>query len=123
VSRVGADGVHSQKGGLKAVERDEFLRAAWPVMVAEGKDVCEFVFVNERGTHTSFWLPSTGIRLGRERVYSEIPRNREGPNTTLLASMSVGGTRECLAVEGSGTRAVFEAYLEQGFLLSSIEPG
>ena len=37
--------------------------------------------------------------------------------------MSVGGTGECLAIEGSTTRAVFEAYLLQIFLVPSLEPG
>ena len=37
--------------------------------------------------------------------------------------MSVGGTGECLAIEGSTTRAVFEAYLVQIFLVPSLEPG
>ena len=31
----------------------------------EGKDVCDFVLVDECGTHTSLWLPSTGIGLGQ----------------------------------------------------------
>jgi hypothetical protein len=37
--------------------------------------------------------------------------------------MSVGGTGECLAIEGSTTGAVFEAYLVQVFLVPSLEPG
>jgi transposase len=40
-----------------------------------------------------------------------VPRNR-GKNTTLLASMSTVGMGPCLAVEGSTTAEVFEAYLE-----------
>jgi hypothetical protein len=41
-----------------------------------------------------------------------VPRNR-GANTTLLASMTVEGMGECLAVEGATTAAVFEAYIEK----------
>ena len=41
---------------------------------------------------------------------------------TLLASMSVRGMGPCLAVEGSTTTAVFEAYLEQ-VLTPSLGPG
>ena len=37
--------------------------------------------------------------------------------------MSVGGTGECLAIEGSTIRTVFEAYLVQVFLVPSLEPG
>ena len=45
-----------------------------------------------------------------ERVHLEVPRNR-GKNTTLLASMSLEGMGECLAVEGATTKVVFEAYV------------
>ncbi len=39
-------------------------------------------------------------------------RNR-GPNTTLLSSMGLEGIGPSLAVEGSTTREVFEAYVER----------
>src|SRR5215210_531576 len=45
-----------------------------------------------------------------ERAFASVPRNW-GKNVTLLASMSVEGMGPCLAVEGSTTREVFEAYL------------
>jgi hypothetical protein len=41
----------------------------------------------------------------------QVPRNR-GSNTTLLASMILGGMGETMAVEGSTNREVFEAYVE-----------
>ena len=47
-----------------------------------------------------------------ERAYGSVPRNR-GPNTTLLASMSLSGMGGAMAVEGATTKAVFEAYVEQ----------
>ncbi len=96
---------------MKAGERDEFLRAAWRVMVAEGIEARNFVFVDECGTHTSL-APVYGYSPRGERVYLEVPRNR-GPNTTLLASMSIEGMGECLAVEGATTRAIFETYIER----------
>ncbi len=105
---------------MKAGERDEFLRAAWRVVVAEGIDARDFVFVDECGTHTSL-APVYGYSPRGERVYSEVPRNR-GPNTTLLASMSVEGMGECLAVEGATTKAVFEAYVER-VLAPSLRAG
>ena len=40
----------------------------------------------------------------------------------VLASMSVEGMGPCLAVEGSTTKAVFEAYVER-VLLPSLSPG
>ena len=42
----------------------------------------------------------------------EVPRNR-GKNTTLVASITLTGMGEAMAVEGSTTQEVFEAYLEQ----------
>ncbi len=80
-------------------------------MVATTLDVRRLVFVDECGTHTSLaplyaWAPR-----GR-RAYAKVPRNR-GKNMTLLASMSVEGMGPCVAVEGTTTAEVFEAYVEQ----------
>jgi transposase len=49
------------------------------------------------------------------------PRNR-GKNTTLLASMTSSGMGPCVAVEGSTTGAVFEAYVER-FLAPELAEG
>jgi hypothetical protein len=49
----------TRKKGRSATERDEFLRAAWRVMVAAVLDPGRLVFVDEYGTHTSLapvWL-------------------------------------------------------------------
>ena len=43
---------------------------------------------------------------------TSVPRKR-AKNTTLLASMSVEGMGPCLAVVGSSTKVVFEAYVER----------
>jgi transposase len=56
-----------------------------------------------------------------ERAYSSLPRNR-GKNTTLLASMSLEGMGVAMAVEGSTTQKVFEAYVER-FLAPTLKPG
>ena len=50
-----------------------------------------------------------------------MPRNR-GKNTTLLASMMLEGMGPCLAVVGSTTREVFEAYVKR-VLLPALKPG
>ena len=50
-----------------------------------------------------------------------MPRNR-GKNTTLLASMTAEGMGPCVAVEGTTTSAVFEAYVEQ-VLVPTLRPG
>jgi transposase len=96
---------------MGAVERDEFLRAAWKVMVARRLDARRLVFVDEMGTNTSLsplyaWSPR-----GQRASYS-VPRNR-GPNTTLLASMTFEGMGSSLAVEGATDHEVFETYVER----------
>jgi transposase len=106
-----------------ASERDEFLRIAWRVLVARALDQRRLVFVDEMGTTTSLaplyaWAPKG------ERARCEVPRNR-GKNTTyttLLASMTAEGMGSCLAVVGSTTKAVFEAYLER-VLAPTLRPG
>jgi transposase len=94
-----------------ALERDELLRAAWKVMVAEEIDASQLVFVDEMGTNTSLsplyaWAPKG------ERASCSVPRNR-GPNTTLLSSMTLQGMGTSLAVEGTTNREVFETYVER----------
>ena len=69
------------------------------------------MFVDEMGTNTSLaplyaWSPKG------KRAQSKVPRNR-GENTTILASMTSEGMGPCIAVVGSTTAAVFEAYVEQ----------
>ena len=109
-----------KKRGVGASERDEFLRIAWRVLVARALDQRRLVFVDEMGTTTSLaplyaWAPKG------ERARCEVPRNR-GKNTTLLASMTAEGMGSCLAVVGSTTKAVFEAYLER-VLAPTLRPG
>jgi transposase len=79
-------------------------------MVSGEIDPERLVFVDEMGAHTSL-APLYGYSRKGERVRLEVPRNR-GKNTTLLASMTLGGMGETLAVEGSTNQEVFEAYVE-----------
>ncbi len=102
------------------MERDEWLRTAWRVMVATKVDPERLVFVDEMGANTSLcalyaWSPKG------ERAHTRVARNR-GKNTTLLASMGVEGMGHCLAVEGSTTAAVFETYVER-VLAPSLRSG
>ena len=96
-----------KKRSLGATERDEWLRAAWRVMVAgeAGIDAERLVFVDEMGTNTSLFPLYAWLRRG-ERAFASVPRNW-GANVTLLASMSAEGMGPCLAVEGATTKAVF----------------
>ena len=89
-------------------------------MVAGRIDAGRFVFVDECGAHTSLaplyaWSPKG------ERARFKVPRNW-GTNITLVASMSAEGMGPSLAVEGSTTREVFEAYVEH-VLAPSLRPG
>jgi transposase len=78
------------------------------------------VFVDEMGANISLAPLYAWSRRG-ERAFASVPRNW-GKNVTLLASMSLEGMGPCLAVEGSTTREVFEAYLER-VLVPSLRPG
>ena len=96
---------------MGALERDEFLRCAWRVMVAERVEPERLIFVDEMGTNTSL-SPIYGWSKKGERAHCSVPRNR-GKNTTVLSSMSVEGMGPSLAVEGATTAVVFEAYVER----------
>jgi transposase len=85
-----------------------------------GINVSRLVFVDECGTHTSMTRRYARAPKG-ERAYGSVPRNR-GKNTTLIASMTVGGMGEAMAVEGSTTGRVFQTYVEH-FLAPTLEEG
>ena len=111
--------VDLQAKTVGASERDEEARGAWRQR-AEGLDPRRLVFVDECGTNTG--LAPLRARAPRgERAFGKAPRNR-GKNTTLLASMGLGGMGTCVAVEGATTKAVFEAYVERA-LAPSLRPG
>jgi transposase len=105
---------------LAASERDEFLRAAWRILVCGGLDGRRFVFVDECSTNTSLSQIYGWSRSG-QRVCFEVPRNW-GANITLLSSMTLEGMGPSLAVEGATTKAVFETYVER-VLAPVLSPG
>ncbi len=78
------------------------------------------VFVDEMGTYVSLHPLYAWSKRGA-RARCSVPRNR-GPNTTLLASMTLVGMGPCLAVEGATTAAVFEAYIQK-VLVPSLRCG
>ena len=109
-----------KKRSLGAGERDEFLRAAWRLLVAREVDAGRLVFVDEMGANVSLSPLYAWSRKG-QRAFGSAPRNW-GKNVTLLASITREGLGPCLAVEGSTTREVFETYLEQ-VLAPTLRPG
>jgi len=80
-------------------------------MVAEQVEPGGLVFVDEMGTNTSL-SPAYAWAPKGQRAYWSVPRN-QGANTTVLSSMSAEGMGPSLAVEGTITSVVFEAYVEQ----------
>jgi hypothetical protein len=68
------DRLHAQKWGRVATERDEFLRAAWRLMVAAEVHPERLVFVDEMGLHTSL-APLYGYAPKGERLCPKVPRN------------------------------------------------
>ena len=83
-------------------------------------DSRRLVFVDKMGTHTSF-APLYAYAPCGKRAFIKVPRNR-GKNTTLLASIGWEGMGPSVAVEGSTTKEVFEAYVEH-FLAPVLRPG
>src|SRR3712207_2912834 len=112
--------MEQKKRSVGAAERDEWLRAAWRVTLAQHIDPERLVFVDEMGTHTSL-SPIYAYSPRGQRAYCSVPRNR-GPNTTLLSCMSVEGMGSSLTVEGATNRDVFEAYVER-VLSPELRPG
>ncbi|MDN5696369.1 MAG: IS630 family transposase [Rubrobacter sp.] len=102
------------------MERDEFQRAAWKVMVAEHTEPERLVFVDEMGANISL-SPLRAWSVVGERAYCSMPRNR-GQNVTLLSAMSLVGMGPSLAVTGSVNATVFETYLKR-VLLPSLSAG
>jgi hypothetical protein len=89
-------------------------------MVAGALDLTGLVFVDECGLHISL-APMNGYSPKGERLRLKLPPIR-GQNTTLLASVTIEGMGPSMAVNGSTTAGVFEAYLEH-FLTSKLEEG
>jgi hypothetical protein len=56
-----------------------------------------------------------------ERAYGSVPRNR-GKNTTLVASLSLGGIGAAMTFEGATTKVVFETYDVEEVLAPMLEP-
>jgi transposase len=104
--------VQPKKSSRGASERDEWLRAAWRVLLALTLDARRLVFVDEMGSNLAL-APLYAYAPKGERVYCKVACNR-GKNITLLASMTFDeGIGECMVIEGSTTAAVFESYVEK----------
>jgi hypothetical protein len=106
--------MEQKKRSVGAAQRDEWLRGAWRVTLAQNIDSQRLVFVEEMGANTSLSpIYAYSPNRGAERAYyCSVARNR-GPKTTLLSCMSVEGMGASLVVQGATNREVFEAYVER----------
>ena len=68
------DGLRPKKRTLGASERDEFLRAAFRVMVISSIEPDRFVFVDECSSNTSL-APFYGWSRKGDRAHQKAPRN------------------------------------------------
>jgi hypothetical protein len=111
----------AEKRTLGASERDEFLRAAFRVMVISSIDSERFVFVEECSSNTSL-APLYGWARKGERAHQRVPRNG-GKNITLVSCIGrERGMGASLVVEGSTNGTVLQTYLED-VLLPTLKRG
>jgi transposase len=115
--------LHAKVAGLKVSESTVsrmLRRMGWSIK--KGRYRCQAAGVRRpfMGTSTSLASLYGWSRRG-ERAQLKAPRNW-GTNLTLLASITREGMGPCLAVEGTTTREVFEAYPEH-VLVPSLRPG
>lgn len=110
----------TQKKSPVAKERDEGARGLWR-WLAKHFDAGRLVFIDESGFDTSMMRLRARAPRG-ERAYGKVPRNR-GKNTTLIASITLGGGMgEAMTVEGATDALAFEAYIEH-FLAPTLAEG
>ena len=112
--------MEQKKRSRGASERDEWLRAAWRVLVAAVLDATLLVFVDEMGSNIAL-APLYAYAPKGERAYCSVPYNR-GKNTTLIANVTLEGMGKCMVIEGSTTKKVFEGYVET-FLAPTLRKG
>lgn len=104
---------------LFAVEQDPERRADWREAL-DGYDPGALVFVDESGTNLAM-TPRYGRAPRGERVVGTTLRNH-GPNTTLIAALSLEGITAAMTVEGAMDRLAFDVFVEQ-ILSPSLRPG
>ncbi len=74
----------------------------------------QLVVVDECGSNLAL-TPLYGRAPKGQRATESVPRNR-GKNTTLIASLSVGGIGASMILEGTANAVAFEAYVEHVLL-------
>lgn len=100
----------TQKKTVRATERDEAARQLWIEQVS-GLDIRDLVFVDEFGSNTGMARAYARAPRGWW-AYDSLPRNR-GPNTTVIASLTVEGIGVCMQLTGATDTAAFEAIVDR----------
>jgi transposase len=95
------------------------VRAAW-WKALQTHDPATLVFVDESGTNLAM-TPRYGRAPRGQRVVGSAPRNH-GPNTTVIAALSLTGIPAAMTVEGAIDRLAFDAFVRQ-VLVPSLVPG
>jgi transposase len=114
-----AAGLDTKKKSIGATERNEEERAAWREK-ASSLPTDALVFIDETGSNIAL-TPLYARALKGERARGKAPRNR-GPNTTLIAAISLTEMGAAMILEGSANTAAFEVYVEQ-VLVPSLYTG
>lgn len=83
-------------------------------------DPATLVFVDESGTNLAM-TPRYGRAPRGERVVGTVPRNH-GPNTTLVAALSLDGITAAMTLEGAADRAAFDVFVAE-ILAPTLTPG
>ncbi len=97
---------------MGAAERDEWLRAAWRVPLAQRIDPQRLAFVDEMGAN---YFAFSALRLFAEGTKGVLldPAQPRAEHDVALMRMGVEGMGPSLAVEGATDREVFEAYVQR----------
>jgi transposase len=109
----------TQKKTLAASERNATKRDEFRARI-QHRPAADFVIVDEMGSNLNL-TPRYGRAPRGERARGSVPRNTPA-NTTLIASMSMGGMGAAMVLSGATDRAAFEVYVEH-FLLPTLVPG
>ncbi len=104
---------------LHATEQDPNRRTVW-CEALDLYDPAALVFVDESGTHLAM-TPRYGRAPRGERVVGTAPRNH-GPNTTLVAALSLDGIPAAMTVDGALDRFAFDVFVTE-ILAPSLRPG
>ena len=83
-------------------------------------DIRKLVFVDEFGSNTALARMYARAPKGW-RAYDRLPRNH-GPNTTVIASLTLDGIGVCMQLQSAVDTAAFEAYVER-MLAPSLRAG